>query len=126
MIDKYALLEKNPNISEKVFGLDFDILKIVLGKVQNLYEQKLDAHPISKRGLKAVLRFENQFLLTMGYLRTYQTFDVLGFSYGISKSYAFKCYGKIFALLAEAFSLKNPEKITFKEVKKRRKVPSQT
>jgi hypothetical protein len=118
MIDRYSLLEKNPKVSEKIYGLNFDILKDTLKKVQLLYYQKLEENPISKRGLNAEFTFENQFLLTMEYLRGYQTFDVLAFSYGISKSYAFKTFEKIFRLLSEIFALKNPKKISFKTVKK--------
>lgn len=105
-------------MSDKVFGLDFDTLQIVLQKVQLLYQEKLELNPISKRGLEATFTFENQFLLTMEYLRSYPTFDVLAFSYGISKSYAFVCYRKISGLLLEVLALKNPKKISFKIVKK--------
>ncbi len=118
MIDKYTLLEKNPKVSERIYGLKFDVLKSVLEKVQVLYKLKLENNPISKRGVSANFTFENQFLLTMEYLRGYQTFDVLGFSYGISKSYAYKTFEKIFALLSEIYALKNPKKISFKAVKK--------
>ena len=118
MIDRYALLERNPKLSVKVFGLEFDLLKITLEKVQFLNEQKLLDNPISKRGLKAEFSFSNQFLLTMEYIKTYQTFEVLGFSYGVSESYASKCFHKIIGLLSEAIGLKNPKKISFKKVKK--------
>lgn len=54
----------------------------------------------------------------MEYLRTYQTFEVLAFSYGISKSYANKCYHRTLTLLAQEVGLKNPEKITRKQAAK--------
>jgi hypothetical protein len=118
MTDRYALLKKNPRLSEKVFGLEFDLLKSTLEKVQLLHEQKLAQNPISKRGLKADFSFENQFLLTIEYLKTYQTFEVLGFSYRICKSYANVCFHKVLGLLSEAIGLKNPKKLSFKTVKR--------
>lgn len=117
MVDKYTLLEKSPQLSERIFGLKFDTLQTVLKKVQLLYHEKLEANPLSKRGLVAEFSFENQFLLTLEYLRSYQTFDVLSFSYGISKSYAYVCYKKILGLLSETFALNN-KKISFKTIKK--------
>ncbi len=118
MLDRYSLLEKSPKLSEKVYGLNFDILNLLLEKVQFLYNQKLDKNPISKRGLEADFTFPNQFLLTMEYLKGYQTFDVLAFSYGISKSYANKTFHKILELLLEVIGLENPKKISYKKVKK--------
>lgn len=118
MIDKHALIEKNPNVCESLFGLKIGPLKKLLEKVQLLREKKLEQNPLSKRGLNADFTFSNQFLLTMEYLRTYQTFEVLAFSYGISKSYANKCYHRTLTLLAQEAGLKNPEKITRKQAAK--------
>lgn len=87
----------------------------LLEKVQKAHEQYLEENPLSKRGLDAEFSFENQLLLTLEYLRSYQTFEVLGFSYGISESYANKCYHKILTLLATVVGLQNPDKITRKQ-----------
>ncbi len=118
MTDRYALLSKNPKLSEKVFGLEYTLLNNLLQKVQFLHNLKLEENPISKRGIKADFTFENQFLMTLEYLKSYQTFEVLGFSYGISESYANQCYHKILKLLLEVIGLKNPKKISYKKVKK--------
>jgi len=67
--------------------------------------------------LASILGFENQFLLSSEYLKSYQTFEVLGFSYGISESYCSKVYHKFRPVLAEVVGLKNPEKLTYKKVK---------
>jgi hypothetical protein len=115
MTDKYAQLQKNPKVSESLFGLKFGLLEKLLKKVQKAHEQYLEQNPLSKRGLDAGFSFENQFLLTLEYLRTYQTFEVLGFSYGISKSYANKTYHKMLTLLADVTGLQNPEQITRKQ-----------
>jgi hypothetical protein len=94
------------------------LCSLCLKKTQLLCEQKLEENPISKRGLDSQFGFANQFLLTLEYLKTYQTFDVLAFTYGISKSYANKCYHKVLTLLVEVIGLRNPKKITRKQVAK--------
>lgn len=116
-MDRYSLLLKNPKLSEKVFGLDFDLLISLLEKVKLVDEQKRELNPVSKRGLRADFSFENQFLLTLEYLKTYQTFQVLAFNYGISESYANKCYHKILDLLSQVVGLKNPTKLSYKKLK---------
>lgn len=118
MIDRYKQLQSNPKVSEIVFGLEFGLLESLLRKTQSLHEQKLEENPLSKRGLDSKFGFANRFLLTLEYLRTYQTFDVLAFNYGISKSYANKSYHKTLALLAQVTGLKNPDKITRKQAAK--------
>lgn len=110
MTDKYALLKNRPCVCLRVYAIQFEELEALLRKVQIAYLKKLEKNPISKRGQKAEFSFENQFLLTLEYLRSYQTFEALAFSYGISESYANKCFHKLLGLLAEENGLKNPEK----------------
>ena len=90
-MDKYALLVHNPQRCKRLFGLEFELLESLLKKVQDLHNMLKEDNPLSKRGLHSELGFENQFLLSLEYLKSYQTFEVLGFSYGISESYA--CLG---------------------------------
>ena len=42
----------------------------------------------------------------------------LGFSYGISESYANKIFHKIRPILADIVGLKNPDKLKYKDLKK--------
>jgi hypothetical protein len=42
----------------------------------------------------------------------------LGFSYGISESYANKIFHKIRPILADIIGLKNPDKLKYKDVQK--------
>ena len=74
--------------------------------------------PLSNRGIEGEFTIANQLLLTLEYLRQYPTFLSLGFSYGISESYANKIYHNIRAILLELVGLKNPQKIKFKDVEK--------
>lgn len=116
-MDKYALLKQNPKICRRIFGLDWMLLENILKKVQKHFQQIKSQKPLSNRGLKAELSFENQFLLSMEYLKSYSTFQVLGFSYGVSESYACKIYHKFRPVLAQVVGLKNPDKLTYKKVK---------
>jgi len=116
-MDKYALLRQNPKICRRVFGLDWVLLETILKKVQKHFQEVKAQSPLSNRGLKPELSFENQFLLSMEYLKSYSTFQVLGFSYGVSESYACKIYHKFRPVLALIVGLKNPDKLTYKKVK---------
>ena len=88
-----------------------------LPKVQKNEEAYLLNNPISNRGLVSEFSLANQLLLTLEYLRQYPTFISLGFSYGISESYANKIYHKIRAILADEIGLVNPEKLKYKHLK---------
>lgn len=117
MNDKYKFLQENPKNCKRLFRIEFDVFKTILEKVQNHFEDYLQNNPLSKRGLSAEISLENQLLLTLEYLRQYGTFLSLGVSYGISESYANKIYHKIRPILSEILSLKNPQKLQFKNLK---------
>ena len=116
-MNKYALLQQKPSRCKKIFGIECVFLEGLLEKVQKHFNERKQANPLSNRGLKSELSFENQFLLSLEYLKSYQTFEVLGFSYGISESYACRIYHKFRPVLAEVVGLKNPSKLTYKKVK---------
>jgi hypothetical protein len=78
-MDKYALLQQKPSRCKKIFGIDYVLLENLLQKIQNHFNVLKQANPLSNRGLKSELSFENQFLLTLEYLKSYQTFEVLVF-----------------------------------------------
>lgn len=117
MNDKYKLLQANPQVCKRLFGIDFVHLEAVLVKVQNRLDQYLQENPLSNRGIEAEFSVANHLLLTFEYLRQYPTFLSLGFSYGISESYCHKIFHKMRAILAEVVGLKNPEKLRYKDVK---------
>jgi hypothetical protein len=118
MNDKYALLAENPKYCERLFGVKYDIFKLLLKKVQEKIDAYLVENPLSNRGVSSNFSIENQVLLTLEYLRQYPTFLSLGFSYGVSESYANKIYHKIRPILVETVGLKNPEKLKFKHIQK--------
>lgn len=118
MSDKYELLRQNPQYCTRLFGIKFEQFETILGKVQQKEDQYLLDNPLSNRGLEGDFSLANQLLLTFEYLRQYPTFLSLGFSYGISESYANKIFHKIRPILADVAGLKNPEKLKYKDVQK--------
>ena len=117
MNDKHSILKECPQNCQRLFGVKFELFEIILEKVQKNEEAYLLNNPISNRGLVSEFSLANQLLLTLEYLRQYPTFISLGFSYGISESYANKIYHKIRAILADEIGLVNPEKLKYKHLK---------
>jgi hypothetical protein len=118
MSDKYKLLQENPQYCTRLFGIKFELFETILGKVQQKENEYLLENPLSNRGLEGEFSLPNQLLLTFEYLRQYPTFLSLGFSYGISESYANKIFHKIRPILADVVGLKNPDKLKYKDLKK--------
>lgn len=117
MNDKYQLLQDNSKICKRLFGIKFELLETILVKVQNQNEKYLQENPTSNRGIDGEFSISNQLLLTLEYLRQYPTFLSLGFSYGISESYANKVFHKMRAILADVIGLKNPDTLKYKDIK---------
>ena len=118
MFDKYGFLEKHPSRCQRVFGVKFKDFQTLLEKVQFRLDQYLAQNPLANRGLDAEFSLANQLLLTLEYLKSAPTFEVLGFSYGISESYAYKCYHSLLPLLAQAIGTENPHQLRYKDVQK--------
>ena len=72
-INKYALLQGNSKRCKRIFGLEFELLEKLLKKVQFVFDQHKLENPISNRGIKSELGFENQFLLSLEYLKSYRS-----------------------------------------------------
>ena len=116
MSDKYKLLQDNPQYCTRLFGIKFELFETILGKVQQKENEYLLENPLSNRGLEGEFSLPNQLLLTFEYLRQYPTFLSLGFSYGISESYANKIFHKIRPILADVIGLKNANKLKYKDI----------
>lgn len=117
MHDKHRILKETPKICQRLFGINYENFEIILEKVQKYEREFLEKNPLSCRGIESEMSLANQLLLTLEYLKQYPTFLSLGFSYGISESYANKIYHKIRVILAEVIGLKNPNKLKYKHVK---------
>ncbi len=117
MSDKYKLLQDNPKYCTRLFGIKFELFETILVKVQQKESEYLLKNPLSNRGLEGEFSLPNQLLLTFEYLRQYPTFLSLGFSYGISESYANKIFHKMRPILADVVGLKNANKLKYKDIK---------
>lgn len=117
-MSKYQMLQQNPSASKRIFGLKMEQIDILLGKVQEQLALQIEQNPISNRGPKAAMPLADQLLLTLEYLKSYPTFVVLGFSYGVSESWACKIYHRLRPVLFQVIGLKNPDKIRYDKVKK--------
>lgn len=115
--DKHALLEANPEVCKRLFGVKYDTFEIILQKVQNHFDTHLIENPLSNRGIEGEFTIQSTFTdLRIFTIISY--FLGFRFSYGISESYANKIYHNIRAILSELVGLKNPQKIKFKDVEK--------
>lgn len=115
---KYEMLQQNPSASKRLFGLKMEQIESLLEKVQERFALHIEQNPISNRGPKAAMPLSDQLLLTLEYLKSYPTFVVLGFSYGVSESWACKIYHRLRPVLFEVVGLKNPDKIKYEKVRK--------
>ena len=73
MNDKYKLLQDNPQICKRLFGIKFELLETILVKVQNHKDSFLLENPTSNQGLDGKFSISNQLLLTLEYLRQYRS-----------------------------------------------------
>jgi len=117
MSDKYKLLQDNLQVCKRLFGVKLELLETIIVKVQNQNDVFLLENSPSNPVLDREFSISNQLLLTLKYLRQYATFLSLGFSYGISESYAYKIFHKIKVVLADIIGLKNPDKLRYTDVK---------
>ena len=87
-MSKYEMLQQNSTASKRLFGLKMEQIDTLLEKVQDYFELQKRQNPLSNRGLKISMPLADQLLLTLEYLKSYPTFVVLGFNYGVSESWA--------------------------------------
>jgi hypothetical protein len=118
MDNKYNYLAKNPKKCNQLFGLSFEKLELLIGKVQNHIENLIKENPMSNRELNSALGEKDQILLSLEYLRGYPTFAKLGFDYNMSDSWACKIYHFHLPIFLEVIGLKKPDKISKKKVRK--------
>ena len=90
---------------KRIVGVDFEKFNIIVDKVRHYIEAEKIAHPTKRRGKKSDLSLEDRVLLTLYYLRHYQTFEALGDAFGICESYANKTYHKILNILVQVLDM---------------------
>lgn len=102
--------DKNAVDFQRLVGVSYGTFGVILSKLITAIEQHRLSNPLSKRGRKNKLMIEDQLLLTLLYLRQYDTFLTLGTQFGISESYAQKRYTFISSMLLKSLDL--PEEHT--------------
>lgn len=88
-------MEENPQETQRLMGLGYSELEILLQNAEKLHQEKqatLEAKKIriiaSGGGRKPKLSIREQIILTLVYLRHMTTFQLLGIQFGVSESTA--------------------------------------
>lgn len=98
-------------------GIAEATFSMVLTKLKEEVKKYLDSNPLRKRGIQSkAMSIEDQFLLTLTYLRQYPTFITLGQMFGISESYANKIYHKITNYLIKFIHPKKSDELLYDDV----------
>ncbi|GAK51151.1 hypothetical protein U14_02393 [Candidatus Moduliflexus flocculans] len=101
-----TLRHRSSTTCVRAVGLTLDQFLRVRDTLVALIQAEQDAHPMKKRGRKAVtLTIEDTLLLTLTYLRHSPTFEQLGIQFGICESYAQKLSQRHRDLLVKAYHL---------------------
>jgi hypothetical protein len=109
--DKYK--QQPPAMFTRLVGVNYGTFAIILEKLQKAFTSYQNSKPKRKSGKKCSISLADQLLLTLLYLRNYDTLLTLGFQFGISESYAQKRYSLIKMLLLECLDL--PDEQALKE-----------
>jgi Helix-turn-helix of DDE superfamily endonuclease len=90
-------------------GVNYGTFTIISQKIEVQYQKYLAQHPKRKCGIQSSLPLSEQLLLSLLYMRNYETFLKLGHEFGISESYAQKRYRFIKMLLFQSLDLPNEQ-----------------
>jgi len=115
VLEKYKL--KRPLEFTRLVGVNFGTFQIILEKLEAEILRYKRQKPMRQRGLKSSLTIADQLLLTLLYLRQYQTFLQLGEMFSISESYAQKRYTFISKRLLKVLDLPDDKSLTAENLK---------
>ncbi len=115
VFEKYK--SKRPAEFTRLVGVGFGTFQIILKRLEAEIICFKQQKPMRTRGLKSSLTIADQLLLTLIYLRQYQTFLQLGEMFSISESYAQKRYTFISRRLLKALDLPNDKSLTAENLK---------
>jgi len=99
-------------------GISLAKFQDVLEKIAQYIESEKEKNPLKRRGCKSKkdIRLADKLLLTLHYLRHYETFANLGLKFGITEGYANKIYHYILAILIKILDMPNPKNLLDPEV----------
>lgn len=115
VFEKYKV--KRPAEFTRLVGVSYGSFQIILTKLETEITRFKQQKPMRQRGLKSSLTITDQLLLTLLYLRQYQTFLQLGEMFSISESYAHKRYTFISKRLMQALDLPSDRDLTSENLK---------
>jgi hypothetical protein len=105
--------QKPPLIFTRLVGVNYGTFSILLSKLETAFTDYLTEKPKRKCGVKSTLSLADQLLLSLLYMRNYETLLKVGSDFGISESYAQKRYSFIKMLLLRCIDL--PDEQSLKE-----------
>jgi hypothetical protein len=105
--------QKSPLIFTRLVGVNYGTFSILLSKLEIALTDYLTEKPKRKCGVKSTLLLADQLLLSLLYMRNYETLLKVGSDFGISESYAQKRYSFIKMLLLRCLDL--PDEQTLKD-----------
>ena len=113
-------LEKHPSETQRLLGMDYDLLMGLITQAENLYDRQKIERELQKTriikpgsGRPPKLTLADQILLTLVYLHHLPTFQILGVQFGIGEStanYIFHRWPKILRELLPASLLEQVKK----------------
>jgi len=84
---------------------------LLLKKIREYLHEEQEKQPVKKRGRKSAVCLEDRLLLTLYYLRHYETFSRLGGQFGIHESYACKIYHQMLNILLKVLDMKGRKEL---------------
>jgi hypothetical protein len=107
--EKYK--QKPPQVFSRLVGVNYGTFTIILGKIELELSKYLNEKPRRKCGVKCTLSLEDQLLLSLLYMRNYETLLKVGSDFGICESYAQKRYTFIKMLLLRGLDLPDEQSL---------------
>lgn len=117
MMSQYSKYSsKNPEDFTRLVGVSPSTFAIILEKLMVAIDVYRSKNPIRKRGRKSEFSLQDQLLLTLLYLRQYDTLLALGTQFNISESYAQKRYVFISSMLLRALDLPDEKSLSLSNI----------
>lgn len=114
VFEKYQ--KKSPTEFIRLVGVSYGTFQVILAKLEAEIVRYKQKKLVRKRGKPSSLTIADQLLLTLLYLRQYDTFLELGDKFSISESYAQKRYTFISKRLLKTLDLPNEKDLTAKNL----------
>lgn len=117
--EKYKMIrfenvkDNSPSEFLRDVGIPLEKFFETLEKIEIYIASEKQRNPLKRRGTKSKknLKLADKLLLTLYYMRHYETFVKLGQQFGISESYANKIYHEMLNILTKVLEMPNPKEL---------------